>query len=192
MGLDMYLSKRHYVQNWEHNGPERQHKITVKVGGKAHPHINTSKISYIIEQVGYWRKANAIHDWFVQHCQDGRDECQESYVTREQLQELYDTCVLVRDNSKLKDGKIKNGSTIQKVGDEIVETPIIEKGKVIEDASVSEYLLPTAEGFFFGGTDYDEYYMQDVLNTIEILKPELDAKYENGMYEPEYYYRASW
>jgi hypothetical protein len=192
MGLDMYLSKRHYVQNWKHNGPEKQHEITVKIGGNIHPHIKPSKITYIIEEVAYWRKANAIHDWFVQHCQEGRDECQESYVTREQLQELYDTCVLVRDNSKLKDGNVNNGATIEKVGDEIVEKPIIVKGKVIEDASVAEDLLPTAAGFFFGGTDYDEYYMQDILNTIEMLKPELEAKYENGFYEPEYYYRASW
>jgi hypothetical protein len=192
MGLDMYLSKRHYVQNWDHNGPEKQHEITVKLGGKKHPYINTSKITYIIEQVAYWRKANAIHDWFVQNCQEGRDECQESYVTMLQLQELYDACVLVRDNSKLKDGNVNNGATIEKVGDEIVEKPIIVKGKVIEDSSVAEDLLPTADGFFFGGTDYDEYYMQDILNTIEMLKPEIEAKYADGFYEPEYYYRASW
>jgi len=189
----MYLSKRHYVQNWEHNGPERQHQITVKLGGKKHPYIKTEKISYIIEEVGYWRKANAIHDWFVQNVQDGRDECQESYVTLSQLQELYDTCVLVRDNSKLEEGEIKNGATIKTDDNgDIVEIPIIEKGKVIENPSVAEDLLPTTDGFFFGGTDYDEYYMEDILNTIEILKPEIEAKYEKGFYEPEYYYRASW
>ena len=192
MGLDMYLSKRHYVQNWEHNGPEKQHEITVKIGGKKYPYINTSKITYIIEEVAYWRKANCIHDWFVQHCQEGRDECQESYVTLAQLQELYDACVLVRDNSKLKDGKIRNGSTIEMEDGIPVEKPIIEKGKVIEDPSVAQDLLPTASGFFFGGTDYDEYYMQDILHTIEMLKPEIEAKYEKGFYEPEYYYRASW
>jgi hypothetical protein len=194
MGLDMYLSKRHYVQNWEHNGPERQHKITVEIGGKPHPHIKTDKISYIIEQVAYWRKANQIHEWFVQHCQEGRDECQESYVTLAQLQELYDTCVLVRDNSKLKDGTVNNGAsiTLDPVSGQMVETPITADGKIIEDSSVAEDLLPTASGFFFGGTDYDQSYMQDILNTIEMLKPELEAKYENGFYEPEYYYRASW
>jgi hypothetical protein len=193
MGLDMYLSKRHYVQNWEHNGPEKQHKITVELGGKKHPYINTSKITYIIEQVAYWRKANMIHDWFVQNCQDGRDECQESHVTMLQLQELYDACVLVRDNSKLKDGKIRNGSTL-KANDagEMIEEVHQVQGKVIEDSSVAEDLLPTTAGFFFGGTDYDEYYMQDINNTIEMLKPEIEAKYADGFYEPEYYYRASW
>ena len=130
---------------------------------------------------------------FVKNVQDGRDECQESSVTRDQLQELYDTCVLVRDNCKLKDGEIKNGATIKTDDDgKIIKVPIIEKGKVIEDPSVAEDLLPTSAGFFFGGTDYDEYYMQDILDTIEILKPEIEAKYADGFYEPEYYYRASW
>jgi hypothetical protein len=193
MGLDMYLSKKHYVQNWEHNGPENHNTITIKRGGKKHPYINPTKITYITEQVAYWRKANQIHDWFVKHVQDGVDECQESPVTLLQLQELYDACVLVRDNSKLKEGNIKNGSSFTKNDEgELVEVPNIIKGKVIEDPSVAQDLLPSSAGFFFGGTDYDEYYMSDILTTIEMLKPELEIKYEKGYYEPEYYYRASW
>jgi hypothetical protein len=189
MGLDSYLTKRHYVQNWDHNGPEGQHKITVKKGGKKHPYINTEKISYIIEQVGYWRKANCIHDWFVQNVQDGRDECQESYVELSQLQELYDACVLVRDNSKLVEGEIQNG---YKFGENLEKVPIMEPGKTIVDPSVAKDILPTTAGFFFGSTDYDEYYMEDILDTIKILEPELKMEYENGFYQPEYYYRASW
>lgn len=42
--------------------------------------------------VGYWRKANAIHSWFVRNCQDGIDECQDTYVDREQLKLLLDAC----------------------------------------------------------------------------------------------------
>ena len=29
-------------------------------------------------QVAYWRKFNALHKWFVNHVQDGVDECQKS------------------------------------------------------------------------------------------------------------------
>ena len=101
MGLDMYLSKRHYVKNWDHMSPEELHQITVKKNNKNLPYINTKKISYVTEDVAYWRKANAIHDWFVKNCQEGQDDCREYWVTREQLQELYDACVLVRDNCKL-------------------------------------------------------------------------------------------
>ena len=42
--------------------------------------------------------------------------------------------------------------------------------KVLEDNSKAKGLLPTAEGFFFGSTEYDEYYMQDIEDTIEIIK----------------------
>jgi hypothetical protein len=43
------------------------------------------------EEVGYWRKANQIHNWFVNHVQNGVDDCGSYLVTKKQLQELYDT-----------------------------------------------------------------------------------------------------
>ena len=88
MGLDMYLEKKNYVQNWDHNPKEEQHEIVVKQGGKVRVDIDPSKITYIVEGVGYWRKANAIHAWFVENVQNGIDNCQSSYVSTEQLKEL--------------------------------------------------------------------------------------------------------
>ena len=64
MGLDMYLSKKTYVKRWDHNRPEEQHEVTVRLGGVARKDIDPKKISYIEEEVGYWRKANQIHKWF--------------------------------------------------------------------------------------------------------------------------------
>jgi hypothetical protein len=52
-------------------------------------------------RVAYWRKANAIHAWFVKNVQEGRDECQESYVSREQLEELVEVCKQVIEKPKL-------------------------------------------------------------------------------------------
>ena len=47
----------------------------------------------IAEEVGYWRKANAIHKWFVDNVQDGEDDCDfHREVTREDLEELRDVC----------------------------------------------------------------------------------------------------
>jgi hypothetical protein len=184
MGLDMYLSKRFYVKNWNFMGPEELHEINIKKGGKPCPHIDTAKISHIITEVAYWRKANQIHDWFVKKVQKGEDNCGEYWVSKAQLQELYDTCVLVRDNSKLKDGKIENGYHFD--GEKRI--PNLEDGKIIEDPSVAKELLPTAAGFFFGGTDYDEYYMEDILNTITQLEPLV--KDEND--DCDFYYRSSW
>lgn len=186
MGLDSYLTKRHYVKNWDHMNPEELHQITVKKNKKAVPHINPKKISYVIVDCAYWRKANAIHEWFVQNCQEGQDDCKEYWVSRAQLQELYDACVLVRDNSKLVEGKIQNGYKFEN-GKQV---PIMENGKLVEDSSIAEELLPTAEGFFFGSTNYDQYYIDDINDTIKMLGKELAIDY--GKDEPEYYYRASW
>ena len=51
-------------------------------------------------QVAYWRKANQIHKWFVDHVQDGKDDCEEYRVTRDQLQLLLDNCKLVLINKE--------------------------------------------------------------------------------------------
>ena len=41
--------------------------------------------------------------------------------------------------------------------------------KVLEDKELSETKLPTQGGFFFGSTDYDEYYESDLKHTIEVI-----------------------
>ena len=43
-------------------------------------------------ELGYWRKANAIHKWFVDNVQGGVDDCGDYKVTKEQLIELRNTC----------------------------------------------------------------------------------------------------
>jgi hypothetical protein len=154
MGLDMYLNKKSYVKNWNHQTPEEKHSITVKKAGKARKDIQPKRISYIIEQVGYWRKFNELHNWFVQNCQGGVDECQESYVSIEKLKELLSTLKAV----------IANKDSANKV-------------------------LPTQGGFFFGGTDYDNYYFQDVKETVKLLESLL---IESEGVECDFYYQASW
>lgn len=49
-------------------------------------------ITEIAVEAGYWRKANAIHKWFVDRVQGGTDDCGEYPVELEQLQELSDIC----------------------------------------------------------------------------------------------------
>ena len=156
MGLDMYLTKKHYVKNWGHN--PNKHKIIVKLNGEEREDINPEKISYIVEDVAYWCKFNALHKWFVDNCQEGEDNCKEHYVDAEQLRELLDT---------LKQAK-----------------KVLDAG---EDTAQLDTLLPTDGGFFFGSTEYDERYKQNVEKTIEVLENELIYE-ENG----EYYYKSSW
>jgi hypothetical protein len=182
MGLDMYLYRKHYVKNWEHMKPEERHTVTVKKGGNTTT-IKPERICEVVEEVGYWRKANAVHEWFVQNVQDGVDDCKEYSVSREQLQELLDRCRKVIASSKLVDGKIANGYRYE--NDRWV--PNVENGRVIEDPSVAKVLLPTQEGFFFGSTDYDQYYFEDIEATEKMLT-ELLNEPEDGFF----YYQSSW
>jgi hypothetical protein len=101
MGLDMYLYKKTYVQNWEHNPPEQQHQIEVKKNGVVRNDIKPNRICYITEQVAYWRKFNALHGWFVNECGGGIDECQNIYVEEDKLVELLETLKKVSDNFTL-------------------------------------------------------------------------------------------
>ena len=57
---------------------EEKHSISVKKGGKSRKDIKPKRISHIIEEMIYWRKANAIHNWFVENCQEGVDELSRS------------------------------------------------------------------------------------------------------------------
>lgn len=177
----MYLHKKHYVKNWEHN--KEKYTFLIKRGGKEVDYINHERIDEISEEVMYWRKANAIHNWFVENVQGGEDDCKEYYVSRGDLIKLLDTCEKVIAGSELVDGKVKNGETF--INGEWVAD--MEEGKTIKDPSIAQELLPTQSGFFFGGTDYDEWYLQDIKDTARELKKEL-AIPEGG----SYYYSSSW
>ena len=110
--------------------------------------------------VAYWRKANAIHGWFVRNVQDGIDECQESKVSREELTALLDICLEIADEVKTIEGKVKNGAIYQ--DQQWVDK--YEDGLVITNPELCSRLLPTVSGFFFGSTDYNNWYLE---NTIE-------------------------
>jgi len=86
MGLDMYLDKVIFV------GAEFDHRkvdavVDIKIGDKI-VKVNPSKISTIHERACYWRKANAIHKWFVDNVQGGDDNCGTYWVSIEHLEHL--------------------------------------------------------------------------------------------------------
>jgi hypothetical protein len=156
MGLDQYLTAKTIVVGGTHALPESRKAYEQVLTAVGSPTVRESSvpIATVDVQVGYWRKENAIHDWFVQNCQDGNDDCRESPVTREQLAELRELCE-----------------------------------KVLADNSLASDLLPTCEGFFFGTTDYDEWYFAGLRDTVEIVNTVLNDKgYDNF----EFYYQSSW
>jgi hypothetical protein len=148
MGLDMYLSKKTHVKNYNFTEPKDRYEITITKGGEP-CNIDIHKVSEIIEEKGYWRKANQIHRWFVENVQDGVDDCKEYLVEYSDLQNLAKVCK-----------------------------------HVLEHKADAEQLLPTSEGFFFGATSYDEYYYDELKETVEII----EGCDPNGYY----YYQASW
>lgn len=164
MGLDMYLTKHTYV------GAEYKHREvagTIDITMKGVPvNINFNRVQSIVERVGYWRKANQIHQWFVDNVQDGEDDCREYSVSREQFQSLLDDV---------------NGVLNTK------DTP--EQQGAIED------LLPPKSGFFFGSTEIDEWYWSDLEQTKELIQNilvEMDEDEKNEEAWVTYYYQSSW
>ena len=140
----------------------------------------------ISEEVGYWRKVNAVHNWFVEHVQCGEDDCQfHREVTATDLQKLRSVCAEVLSRVKLKPGNIQmgvrfNGNTVEQIS---------EEGFVVANPSVCNRLLPSTDGFFFGSTDYDQYYLDSLRETIEICDKVLETTDFNTQM---LYYCSSW
>ena len=189
MGLDMYLQKiNNQALAYKDEDVWDLHETNPALYEKLKPYMKKTKygnFDTIHEEVGYWRKANQIHNWFVENVQDGVDDCSSYIVSKEQIEELLDVCVQVKESITLIDGEVRNGQ-ISKNG---VMVDNIEPGKQIVNTAVAEELLPTCAGFFFGSTDYDQWYAEDIYNTIEILEQILDDfDFENYTL----LYSASW
>ena len=103
MILLMFLSKKTTITTGNDTSvpvlDEYFSKVVVEQNGKPHPRIDTNRITCIVEQIGYWRKANFIHNWFVNNVQQGKDDFNEYPVSKVQLTELYKLCQGVLDGS---------------------------------------------------------------------------------------------
>ncbi len=156
MGLDMYLYAKTYTSNNDYyqKNPEVFDEVleTLELTpDQLDPEMLNMTISI---PVIYWRKQNGIHNWFVLNAQKGEDNCKEYWVSREQLQELADTCL-----------------------------------KVLENKHLAHELLPTADGFFFGSTQYDDWYFDGLKKTQSRITNYLRSPQFNNY---EFYYQSSW
>lgn len=150
MGLDMYLNVRHFFLYNELE--EANSKFQTAWGDLA----KLGNLKQVEIEAAYWRKANAIHNWFVNNVQKGRDDCGQYEVSREQLTALRDTCE-----------------------------------KVMENHSLASELLPPVSGFFFGSTEIDEGYFDDIKYTHERLT-ELLAVLPEDRWCTTVTYQSSW
>ena len=169
MGLDQYLEirKSEYRSKYSKDKGSRIKLEYPKDITEFIPNLTDLRISRQTNyEVGYWRKANQIHNWFMQNCarrdeyDNPIDDCRPIEITVDKLEKLLDDCK-----------------------------------KVLADHSLAKELLPTADGFFFGSTAYDDYYLGQIEQTIEIIGPVLKFakhKLEIKDYTWEVYYQASW
>lgn len=184
MGLDMYLDKRIYIGG-QYDWNKVEGIVDIRADKKQIP-IDLHKVSYIAERVAYWRKANAIHNWFVENIQNGEDNCKEYSVSLDKLKELLELCRKVKRIAKIGNGLVKTSMTLK--NGEWVQN--YAKGKVIINADEVANILPIKEGFFFGYTDYNEYYLEDIDYTIKTLE-NIIKEDENGCMN-DYVYSSSW
>jgi len=91
MGLDMYLIAKKYVSSYSDGDKNNQSLLK-----EAFPELNKfTGFAYVQYEVGYWRKANHIHKWFVNNVQEDVDDCKEYYVSRDELKTLAAACRIV-------------------------------------------------------------------------------------------------
>ena len=93
-------------------------------------------------EVAYFRKVNLLVEYFQYE-----DDCSDMVVDLNQLQELVEKCEYLLEVAK--------------------EHPV-GSDEFKEKASVT---LPTQSGFFFGDTDYNEWYLSDLKDIVKRLSP---------------------
>lgn len=188
MGLDMYLYRTKKVDGLEVEDYDKidnaisnvdefidiENSMSADEYKPAYAELNEVVIqrgktfiwSSIFEDIGYWRKANQIHNFFVQECQNGIDECQLSIITKDKLEDLLDRC---KRAMKLKKIYLNDG--------------------IIKDGQGLETFLPTSSGFFFGGTEFNEWYFEDIAETKKLITKVLK---ETDFDKQIICYRSSW
>lgn len=61
--------------------------------------------------------------------------------------------------------------------------------KVLDDHSLAGELLPASSGFFFGSTDYDEWYFEDLEYTVSKISHLLTSP---SFERADFFYDSSW
>jgi len=182
MGLDMYLTKKTYINNWSDTTPEKQISVDVKLGGVQHPSIKPERVSHITEELMYWRKANQIHGWFTTHCIDIQEGILYQ-VTKDHLQKLLLDCKKVLQILETAQKGITQVLGGWKDGEEYYVDV-----EIYTDIPEVLKILPPTKGFFFGSNEVDDYYKETIEDTIRLLEEELSLP--GGL--TEYEYQASW
>lgn len=179
MGLDMYLEARKYVTrvDWA-KVPRRKEgepeinpndyltpdyeKLTEFFPAELIKHSESG--SHVAINIGYWRKANQIHGWFVDNIQGGEDNCQDYHVERSNLVELLELVTKVLEGDE---------------GDSHLARELLPVRSGFFFGNYDE------------GEGYDEWYYEQLKYTQTLLTDILSAIPENE-YKYDIYYSSSW
>lgn len=178
MGLDMYVTIRHKdtqskldaYEAWEQKySYEEFQSLTeeqVEEYRNSEPEYDNDMYG---KQLMYWRKANQIHNWFVQNCQDGVDDCGRYVITVADLMKLKELCEkILTMTEKRKEMRYPSFSATEKVEVDILYL-------TVEVVFYATEHLPIRSGFFFGSTEYDSRYVWDLEDTVEQINNTLDT-----------------
>jgi hypothetical protein len=142
----------------------------------------SSKRNTVIE----WRKANQIHGWFDRKL-GGVENITKYPIKISDLEDLLDNCIRVKEQliaggTKLQEQVTESGFKDGKRYEKKEMVPMFVNTKLAEE------LLPPTQGFFFGHYDIDEWYLQNVEDTIQKLMDVLSTKQKGE----RFYYEAWW
>ena len=161
MGLDMYLQRAKDLEQ------------------QAFSDANDDILSGVI----YWRKANSIHAFFCDNgslAADGKEDVGYYLVERNTILKLIERIdAITSDKPKQEQVKYFDIATMSEISKD-VEYKL--------NITLAEELLPTRAGFFFGSTEYNYWYYEDLIRTADLLKKELAAVPNQQVW----FYYASW
>lgn len=158
MGLDMFIYK---VRKTDHsvkelskldNNPKEDDPAIAEFLPLYTPFESMPDYKSIFKQVAYWRKFNALHQWFVTHVQLGIDNCNLYELDQDVLRSCHD----------------------------ILEEAFYKK---------NHYILPPTQGFFWGSTEIDDYYWNNVEEAIQTISHLID---DTDWATERLFYQSSW
>ena len=168
MGLDMYFSRRTYVGQFKDtrdsdgNWSKRDvNNMELKFDDADLSHVNLKNVRYIEEVFGEFRKFNALHGYVVDNFASGVDNCQMIYLDIDDLIQIHEMLSLVQESLS--------------IGDKVI----------------AEQTLPPQAGFFFGSTEIDKWYEEDVKEAVEVFGKIIEEHSIVG-HNASYSYQASW
>jgi len=104
VGLDMMLNASLYLSKYNDADKQKKEKLLEMFPElKVYLTEGENPVQEVKAEIGYWRKANQIHNWFVNNVQNGEDDCRSYYVDRKQLEQLKSLCQQVLEDKSLAD-----------------------------------------------------------------------------------------